>query len=831
MGCARQKVWRVCLRRFQMIPSSPNFESVDEFVGNKFGTMILRLNKVMTEQFPQIATKVNSLQPDDLPDKLKSAVTDDGNRDLKIMQVSLDLLSENIKKYFDNALQQLWPFMPPIIVPDMMFEKNPFIPKLCQADLLLTALNYAIECSEFRYASALAFVVDRFMYWYGGSEVLLKIIDHILVLSPSTVIAPQLTIRRARIMKDNGNLHGAIEVLDGLIDSKAANEDGQWHYRTEFQYINVYAVCVQIKGQIYKNLGLWKEAVPLLLKSVEEFEKLPDKDLKGISYSYGLLSHCLCKLSHKEYLELQNIYVFQRDHPCYEAFEYGMKAAELSPKQSLFFARHCLQSSESLLMYAVQVTDLTQRKKILADVIVYLQKVIFENNIAEISKSKEQLFIFIKGIYVMALVLGCSNTSADQYFGDYLEKACLYLYRKYSLLGIDGLESKRGGDIFKEMLPAIKILFITLKEPTIERQAYFITSFDSMKTSKIEEMEDNIHNGCSLNKEYEKTRKEREENYKQSSYESKLIATLQNEDRNSKEAKQRVSPVDISEDSGIVLSEERVNKCMVDTNVVTEVRQDSCRIDCDTVTKERCPECMADPNAVTKERDPECMADPNAVTKERGPECMADPNAVTKERDPECMADPNAVTKERDPECMADPNAVTKERGPECMADPNAVTKDRDDRCGVDCDAITKGRSNECMVDSNAVIHKTKDKCTKDSNVSHANKKQNRRNVGLHSDLSVKDLSNMCLVKVNYSVEEEDDGVNVEDKINDGDGPAREEKYQGSVINRNAERTLRHARQKQYEERKTTRQKQLVCMQIYSSERVHITCTRIYLFI
>ncbi|CAI9723490.1 Hypothetical predicted protein [Octopus vulgaris] len=274
----------------------------------------------MSEQFPQVATKVNSLQPDDLPDKLKSAVTEDRNRDLNIMQVSLDLLSENLKKYFENALQQLWPFMPPTIVPDMMFEKNHFIPKLCQADLLLTALNYAIECGEFHYASALAFVVDRFMYWYGGSKVLLNIIDHILVLSPSTVIAPQLTIRRARIMKDNGNLHGAIEVLDSLIDSK----------------------------------GLWKEAVPLLLKSVEEFEKLPDKDLKGISYSYGLLSHCLCKLSHKEYLELQNIYVFQRDHPCYEAFEYGMKAAELSPKQSLFFARHCLQSSESLLMYAVQ---------------------------------------------------------------------------------------------------------------------------------------------------------------------------------------------------------------------------------------------------------------------------------------------------------------------------------------------------------------------------------------------------------------------------------------------------------------------------------------------
>lgn len=95
--------------------------------------------------------------------------------------------------------------------------------------------------------------------------------------------------------------------------------------------------------------GLWKEAISPLMESLQGFQMLPVVDFKGTSYSYSLLSRCLCRLSKREYSELRQEYSFQFDHHCYEAYEFGMMAYKQSPGQRLFLSKHLVRILDVLL--------------------------------------------------------------------------------------------------------------------------------------------------------------------------------------------------------------------------------------------------------------------------------------------------------------------------------------------------------------------------------------------------------------------------------------------------------------------------------------------------
>lgn len=68
-------------------------------------------------------------------------------------------------------------------------------------------------------ASAVAFVLDRFMYWYGGAKVILNVVSQLEACDQSPAIAPQMLIRKARVLKDSGDLHGAVRVLHAIMAS------------------------------------------------------------------------------------------------------------------------------------------------------------------------------------------------------------------------------------------------------------------------------------------------------------------------------------------------------------------------------------------------------------------------------------------------------------------------------------------------------------------------------------------------------------------------------------------------------------------------------------
>ena len=63
---------------------------------------------------------------------------------------------------------------------------------------------------EKRYTTvaALVFVMDRFTYWQGSSHTTLQLVEYLKTNSPDTPIAPQLLIRKVRVMKNTGDLQG-----------------------------------------------------------------------------------------------------------------------------------------------------------------------------------------------------------------------------------------------------------------------------------------------------------------------------------------------------------------------------------------------------------------------------------------------------------------------------------------------------------------------------------------------------------------------------------------------------------------------------------------------
>ncbi|XP_025114700.1 alpha-protein kinase 1-like [Pomacea canaliculata] len=217
------------------------------------------------------------------------------------LQKWLQQLPDVIMSQINLALQQESPFMPPDVTPEMMAESNSSVPSMNHIEILYRCLDLAMRAKDYKIAAAIIYVVDRACYRFGRSGALLNVVDEIMQVSPETPIAPQVVLRKARVLKDTGDLHGSMKILDAVISKEC-----KWEYKDNIQYENTKAVCVQIKGQILHNLGLWKEAITPLVDSVDSFKLV--RDNKGISSSLGLLSRCLRKLSYDDFINLRIMY-------------------------------------------------------------------------------------------------------------------------------------------------------------------------------------------------------------------------------------------------------------------------------------------------------------------------------------------------------------------------------------------------------------------------------------------------------------------------------------------------------------------------------------------
>ena len=85
-------------------------------------------------------------------------------------------------------------------------------------------MGLAVEAEDFNMAACLVYVVDRATYWSGASKSLLQVVELIKEADPLVAIAPQVQVREARVLKDEGDMHGAMKVLSNILERRQGLE-------------------------------------------------------------------------------------------------------------------------------------------------------------------------------------------------------------------------------------------------------------------------------------------------------------------------------------------------------------------------------------------------------------------------------------------------------------------------------------------------------------------------------------------------------------------------------------------------------------------------------
>ncbi|XP_065066391.1 uncharacterized protein LOC135692242 isoform X1 [Rhopilema esculentum] len=350
--------------------------------------------------------------------KLECQYGDDGNPerpDMLFLWMLLlpDILKDLIKKAEDHS----WPFVPEawqykaVIteqerynLKDIIHQRNKFA-DFEEIEILQECLYSALVDKNYSSAAAILFIMDRFIYWQGSSKYLINLTDYIQRNSIGTAIPPQIVIRKARIMKNEGDIQGADKVLNSLMQS--GQGVGRWVYKSTSDYKLVSSVCVQIKGDIYRGLGLWVEAAKDLIKSIIGFKTLPKADIKGWASSLSLLADAYQYMPLKDYTEQMKMkFGLSSSHPVLEAIKCVNEAADLSIYSPLFYAKNKRRAGELMYIFSRTLPAYSQEQ------LYYLQCAATElmsglqchTSIASL-ESREQFYEFVFCAYKLAQVV------------------------------------------------------------------------------------------------------------------------------------------------------------------------------------------------------------------------------------------------------------------------------------------------------------------------------------------------------------------------------------------------------------------------------------------
>nr|XP_021387270.1 alpha-protein kinase 1 [Lonchura striata domestica] len=213
------------------------------------------------------------------------------------------LLPEELRSLLEEAKEMKWPFVPERwqYKQDLGPEDKTNLQDMISARLpdLLAYLKASIVVRDCGTATAVVFLLDRFLYWLDASSRLLRVAKGLHRLHPGAPISPQLLIRQARLAVNAGKLLKAEYILSSLINDNGAT--GTWRYAEESDRILVQAVCLQIRGQILQKLGMWYEAAELIWASLVGYFQLPQPDKKGIATSLGIMADIFVSMNEQDY--------------------------------------------------------------------------------------------------------------------------------------------------------------------------------------------------------------------------------------------------------------------------------------------------------------------------------------------------------------------------------------------------------------------------------------------------------------------------------------------------------------------------------------------------
>ncbi|XP_046577085.1 uncharacterized protein LOC124284980 isoform X2 [Haliotis rubra] len=280
-------------------------------------------------------------------------------------------------------------------------------------------------------AACIAFTVDRASYWSGTSKPLLQIVEFIKEKCPEVAIAPQIQVRKARLLKDEGDLHGAIKILNQVLIRPQGNP-GEWRYADDDQYVTTKAEVIKIKGNIMHNLGMMKEAVEPLLQSIQLFASLREQDDKGIASCLGLLTRCLGRLSLNDYDEVRHRFPedFESQHPCHQSYLTGIEAVRyiLTIDESLYRSKHQLDADVSLLKYAILRPSVQEEYKLFQTVLKEMKSCLSAHKTVSALRSVEQFHEFVRALFMISLTLSLTPVQQDRDLAEYLQQLSMELY-------------------------------------------------------------------------------------------------------------------------------------------------------------------------------------------------------------------------------------------------------------------------------------------------------------------------------------------------------------------------------------------------------------------
>uniref|UniRef100_A0A667Y4I2 Alpha-type protein kinase domain-containing protein n=1 Tax=Myripristis murdjan TaxID=586833 RepID=A0A667Y4I2_9TELE len=333
-----------------------------------------------------------------------------------------DSLCAELASLLHEAVEMKWPFVPEkwqykqaVSTKDKTNLTDLISQHLHQ---LLALLKAAIMAQEARWALAVVFLVDRFLYWTDDSSRLLKITKLLHRCHPDAPVAPQLVIRQARVYLNAGKLQKAEYILSSLINNSGAT--GCWVYHSESDRALVQAVSVQVRGLVLQKLGLWLEAAELIWASLVGYYALPQPDKKGIGMSLGILANLLVSMNDEDYHAFRTnpdvdlSALGDRSHRLLSAAEAAKMAVVYSQYTSLFVLTHVATQGTCLLSYSFSAEcPSSERDSYLLQAKEAFEVGLLTKTEGELVTSKQELHTFLKAAYSLTVTHKWLGTSSE----------------------------------------------------------------------------------------------------------------------------------------------------------------------------------------------------------------------------------------------------------------------------------------------------------------------------------------------------------------------------------------------------------------------------------